>query len=112
MKIVKKMINRYSKYVDKNEKIIINEFCEKIKKHKIGDLTLDEYSRFKFWKIETDEHLRDFFQAFKDDTKDKEIDYETFCEFTWNTVEDYIDEVPEDVKTVLQGLKDNTGAEA
>ena len=112
MKIVNKLIDKYISFVDKNETKIVNDFCKKIKESRVGDLTLDEYSRFRFWMVESKPHLKTFFKVFKKDTRDAELDFEKFCEFTWMTMDEYIDEVPKEIKDVMEGLKNGTGAEA
>ena len=50
-----KVTEIYANFVDDNQDSIINDFCNKIKEHLIGDLTLDEYSRFMFWKNYSEE---------------------------------------------------------
>ena len=47
--IMQGMISDYSKYVDINSDEIVNDFCDKIREQKIGDLDLNTYSCFRFW---------------------------------------------------------------
>ena len=52
MELYKKLNKKYNKYVDKNRNVLINDFCKEIRELEIGNLTLDEYTRFSFWKQE------------------------------------------------------------
>ena len=54
MGIAEKMSKRYEIYMNDNEERIVDDFCKEIKKERVSDLTLDEYSRFRFWKKEKD----------------------------------------------------------
>ena len=55
----------YSEFVGKNEKQIIDDFCDKVKNELLGNLTLDEYSRFRFWKHQVSKSLNTFYSQFK-----------------------------------------------
>ena len=96
-----KMFELYAKFIGKNEKKIIDDFCKKIKRELIGDLTLDEYSRFRFWKNHSNKYLRTFYKVFKEDTKG-EMPYDIFCELMWNTLDDAL---PEDLQEILDSVK-------
>ena len=103
-KEMKRLAEGYSKYIDKNEDEIVNDFCDKIREQKIGNLDLDTYSQFRFWKSETTDHLKDFYEDFKEDTKDDKIPFDDFCEFVWLQMEDFIDEMPDDVSSLFKEL--------
>ena len=101
---MEKLAKGYSKYIEKNEDNIINDFCDKIREQKIGDLDLDTYSQFRFWKSETADHLKDFYKDFKKETRDDKIPFDEFCEFVWLQMEDFIDEMPDDVSSLFKEL--------
>ena len=103
-KEMEKLAKGYSKYIEKNEDNIINDFCDKIREQKIGDLDLDTYSQFRFWKRETSDHLKNFYKDFKEETKDGKISFDDFCEFIWLQMEDFIDEMPDDVSSLFKEL--------
>ena len=65
------MISDYSKYVDVNSDEIVNDFCDKIKEHKIVDLDLNTYSCFRFWKHVVHDSLKSFYKDFKKENSDK-----------------------------------------
>ena len=96
-----RMFELYSEFVGKNEKEIIDDFCSKIKKEMIGDLTLDEYSRFRFWKNHSGDHLKGFYETFKVETK-SDMPYNIFCELMWNTLDDAL---PEDLQEIVNSIK-------
>ena len=95
-----KMFKLWSNFMEKNEKKIINDFCSKIKNEIIGDLTLDEYSQFRFWRYHSSEQLKPFYKTFKKETKSN-IPYTIFCELLWNSLDGII----------LEGLEDMDNAE-
>ena len=101
---IEKLAKGYSKYIDKNEDEIVNDFCDKIREQKIGNLNLNTYSQFRYWKSETSDHLKDFYEDFKEDTKDDKISFDDFCEFVWLQMEDFIDEMPDDVSKLFKEL--------
>ena len=101
---MKKLAEGYSKYIDKNQDEIIKDFCRKIKRQKIGDLDLDTYSQFRFWKSETSSNLKDFYKDFKEETKDGKISFDDFCEFVWLQMESFMDEMPDDVSKLFKEL--------
>ena len=103
-KEIEKMTKGYSKYIYKNEDEIIDDFCNKIREQKIGNLDLDTYSQFRFWKSETSDHLKDFYKDFKEETKDDKISFDNFCEFVWLQMEDFMDELPNDVSKLFKEL--------
>ena len=94
----------YSKYIYKNQDKIIDDFCNKIREQKIGNLDLDTYSQFRFWKSETLDRLKGFYKEFKKETKDDEIPFDDFCEFVWLQMEDFMDEIPDDVSKLFKTL--------
>ena len=96
-----KMFEAYAKYVGDNEKEIVDDFCSKIKKDLVGDLTLDEYSRFRFWTNHTEDELRHFHRRFKDETKDN-MPYNIFCELMWHSLDDI---APDGLKDVIDSIK-------
>ena len=108
-KAIKGLTKGYSKFIYKNEDKLINDFCNKIREQRIGNLDLDTYSLFRFWKSETTDHLKDFYKDFKEETKDGKISFDDFCEFVWLQMEDFIDEMPDDVSSLFRELnsKDN-----
>ena len=116
MQLRKKINKRYDKYVDKNRGRLINDFCREIKKEEIGNLTLDEYSKFRFWKHDQEDTLKGFYGNFKEDTKDSEIDFDEFCKFTWTYMDEvdgmYGSDLPDEIEAIIRGLKDDSVAEA
>ena len=102
------MFELYAEFIGKNEKKIIDDFCVKIKKELIGDLTLDEYSRFRFWKDYTSESLKKFHKKYKKDTK-KDVSYDIFCELMWESLDNML---PEEIKKMLNVIKGVQIAEA
>ena len=96
-----KMFESYSKYVGENEKKIIDDFCNKVKNEMIGDLTLDEYSRFRFWKYTTDKELNFFHDKFTKDM-DCDMNFDSFCDLLWNALEN----VPDWMSHVMDNIKD------
>tara|TARA_Y100000310_G_C20418067_1_gene685312 strand:- start:195 stop:536 length:342 start_codon:yes stop_codon:yes gene_type:complete len=113
MQIRKNIRKRYDKYVDRNREKIINDFCEEIKKEEVGDLTLDEYSKFRFWKYDQEGTLKTFYKDFKNKTKDDELDFYEFCSFIWAYM-DGIDDggLPDEIEAIIKGLKYDRRAEA
>ena len=108
MKGLKREMNKlskgYSRYIGENQDEIIDDFCKKIKEQKIGNLDLDTYSLFRFWKRETLDNLKSFYEDFKEDTKDKTIPFDDFCEFVWLQMENFMDELPDDVSKLFTEL--------
>ena len=96
-----KMFELYSKFIGENEEVIIDDFCDKIKKELIGDLTLDEYSRFRFWKDHSSKHLKTFYKTFKGETK-SDMPYNIFCELMWNTLDEAL---PEELQEIVNSIK-------
>ena len=94
----------YSKFIYKNQENLINDFCNKIKEQKIGNLDLDTYSQFRYWKSETSDRLKSFYEEFKKETKDGEIPFDDFCEFVWLQMEDCMDEMPDDISKLFKEL--------
>ena len=103
-KAIEGLAKGYSKFIYKNQDKIIDDFCDKIREQKIGNLDLDTYSQFRYWKSETSDHLKDFYEDFKEDTKDDKISFDDFCEFVWLQMEDFIDEMPDDVSRLFKTL--------
>ena len=103
-KKMEKLAKGYSKYIYKNEDQLIDDFCNKIKEQKIGNLDLDTYSQFRYWKSESLDRLKSFHEEFKDETKDSEIHFDDFCEFVWLQMEDFMDEMPDDVSKLFREL--------
>ena len=104
---IEKLAKGYSKYIDKNEDEIVNDFCDKIREQKIGNLDLDTYSQFRYWKSETLDRLKSFHEEFKQETKDGEIHFDDFCEFVWLQMEDFMDEMPDDISKLFRELNSN-----
>ena len=103
-KAIEGLAKGYSKFIYKNQDKIIDDFCDKIKEQKIGNLDLDTYSQFRYWKSETSDRLRSFHEEFKQETKDDEIHFDDFCEFVWLQMEDCIDEMPDDISKLFKAL--------
>ena len=103
-----RMFELYSEFVGKNEKEIIDDFCSKVKRETIGDLTLDEYSRFRFWEDHLSDELKSFYKVFKDETK-SDVSYNTFCELMWNTLDSSL---PENLQEMMDSIKTLTIGEA
>ena len=82
-----KMFEDFSEFMGENENKIVDDFCDKIKKDKIGNLTLDEYLRFRFWKSHTSKEITFFHSKFVEDTKTN-MSFDSFCELLWNTLDD------------------------
>ena len=97
----------YSKYIHKNQDEIVNDFCDKIKEQKIGNLDLETYSQFRYWKSETSDRLKSFYKEFKQETKDGEILFDDFCEFVWLQMEDFMDEMPDDISKLFREINSN-----
>ena len=106
-KEIESLTKGYYKFINKNEEKIINDFCDKIKEQKIGDLDLDTYSKFRYWKSESMDRLKVFYKEFKQETRDDKIHFDDFCEFAWLQIEDFIDEVPDEVSELFKGLNSN-----
>ena len=106
-KAIEGLAKGYSKFIYKNQDKIIDDFCDKIREQKIGNLNLNTYSQFRYWKSETSDHLKDFYEDFKEDTKDDKISFDDFCEFVWLQMEDFIDEMPGDVSKLFRELNSN-----
>ena len=106
---MKKLAEGYYKYIDKNQDEIIKDFCRKIKRQKIGDLDLDTYSQFRFWKSETADHLKDFYKDFKEETKDDKIPFDDFCEFVWIQMESFMHEMPDDISRLFKEIHSGDG---
>ena len=106
-KAIKGLTKGYSKFIYKNEDKLINDFCNKIREQKIGNLDLDTYSLFRFWKNETSDRLKSFYKEFKKETKDGEIPFDDFCEFVWLQMEDFMDEMPDDISKLFRELNSN-----
>lgn len=97
----------YSRYIDKNQDEIVKDFCKKIKQQKIGNLDLNTYSQFRYWKSEASDRLKSFHEEFKQETKDDKIHFDDFCEFVWLQMEDFMDEIPDDVSSLFKELNSN-----
>ena len=106
-KAIEGLAKGYSKFIYKNQDKIIDDFCDKIKEQKIGNLDLDTYSQFRYWKSETSDRLRSFHEEFKQETKDDEIHFDDFCEFVWLQMEDCMDEMPDDISKLFKELNSN-----
>ena len=106
-KVIDGLEKGYSKFIHKNQDEIIFDFCAKITVQKIGNLDLDTYSQFRYWKSETLDRLKSFHEEFKDETKDSEIHFDDFCEFVWLQMEDFMDEMPDDISKLFKELNSN-----
>ena len=95
------MFELYAEFVSENEQKIIDDFCSKVRNEMVGDLTLDEYSRFRFWKNHSAKHLNTFYKKFKEEAK-SDIPYDIFCELMWNTLDEAL---PEGLKEVVDSIK-------
>ena len=104
-----KMFELYAEFIGKNEEEIIDDFCLKLKEELIGDLTIDEYSRFRFWKHFTSKELKLLYKDFKNGTNDEYFNYEKFCELLWNKMDDTM---PEEIKDIAHSIKFNNIGEA
>ena len=100
----KEMFELYSEYIGKNEEGIIEDFCNKVKNELIGDLTLNEYSRFRFWKHSLGKELSSLFLKYlKDNGVDKvPMQYDVFCEMMWN---DLNSEDTKDLTSMITQMK-------
>ena len=107
MGIAEKMSKRYEIYMNNNEDMIVDDFCKEIKKERVSDLTLEEYSQFRFWKEETSEELKSFYKRFKKDTRDEAITFEKFCRFTWINMDKIEHGLPDELKSMVGGLLNN-----
>jgi len=96
-----KMFELYAKFIGKNEKKIIDDFCDKVRNEMVGDLTLDEYSRFRFWKNHSASHLRTFYKKFKKEAC-SDITFHTFCELMWSTLDEAM---PDDLQEIMDSVK-------
>ena len=108
-KAIEGLTKGYSKFIYKNQDEIINDFCDKIREQKIGNLDLDTYSQFRYRKNETSGRLKSFYKEFKKETKDGEISFDDFCEFVWLQMEDFMDEMPDDVSKLFKTLNSKDG---
>ena len=115
MKLFKDLQKEYDSYCNKNEKKIVDEFVREIRKWKVSDLTLAEFSRFLFWKSYQSIYLKKLYKDFKVEVDNTDLDYNAFCKATWI----YIDKVSGDkdvdfdkARDVLLGLKDGIEGEA
>ena len=113
MQLIKELNKKYNKYVDKNRDKLLNDFCKEIKELEIGNLTLGEYTKFRFWKEDQVDSLTDYYKQFQNDTKDYALDFDSFCKVTWQYMEDAdIDILPKEVRMILDGLRNEGSAEA
>ena len=109
--------DQYSNYVDGHKTEIIDDFCKLIKEEEIGDLTLSEFSKYKFWKYDQEDTLKKFYIKFRRETK-SDLDYDTFCGWTWQHLDSMFDDedVPKELKTLLEQINmlsiNDGGAEA
>ena len=103
-KVIDSLAKGYSKFIYNNQDEIIFDFCAKITAQKIGNLDLDTYSQFRYWKSETSDRLRSFHEEFKQETKNGEIHFDDFCEFVWLQMEDFMDEMPDDISKLFREL--------
>ena len=95
----------YSKFVGENEQNIIDDFCLKVKNELIGDLTLDEYSRFRFWKHHLSKEIDFFYEKFKKETRVMSVSYDDFCEFMWKDIENQDEnDFPEEFKSMMENI--------
>ena len=109
-KEIEKLTKGYSKYIYRYEDEIISDFCDKIREQKIGDLDLDTYSLYRFWKMETLESLKDFYKVFKKDTGNDDIPFDDFCEFIWLKMDDFMGDMPDNISLELfKGLNVKDG---
>ena len=92
LKNVNETFELYSEFVGKNETQIIDDFCDKVRNELDADLTLNEYSKFRFWKHHVSKALNSFYKKFKKDTGASDTTYDDFCEFMWKDLEENIDE--------------------
>lgn len=97
-----KLQKGFNEFVDKNEDEIIKEFCNKIMTERIGDLNLNEYSHFKFWKNQVLDFLKDFYKEFLKDTnqEEKDLNFDMFCEATWLTLDEESDDVLKELSKI------------
>ena len=82
----------YSEFMGNNEEQIINDFCDKVRNELEADLTLAEYSKFRFWKYHVRKALGVFYDKFKKDTGALDTTYDEFCEFMWKDLDENLDE--------------------
>jgi len=100
----------YSDFISKNEKRLIDDFCDKIKEEKVGDLNLEDYTRYIYWKKISEKDLNNFFAEFKKNTKDYDIPYGKFCEFIWSELVVSGEDLPpnlKEVKRILDNSRNN-----
>lgn len=103
-----KLFNKYSEYIDANKDEIVDDFCDKIKKEELGDLTLDEYSRFRFWKWFSEDKIRSFYLDYKQSVGEDHFEYDKFCEMLWLSMSK---DLP-DFESVMNSIQNNNIGEA
>ena len=100
----------YSEFIGNNEEQIINDFCDKVRNELEADLTLAEYSKFRFWKHHTKNALELFYKKFKKDTR-SDTTYDEFCEFMWKDLDENLhdDDIPKELKELVTDLHHEIG---
>ncbi len=104
---IEEAIKRAEEFADTNREAIVNDFCKLIKDRQIGDLSLNQYTMFVFWKHEAKNELRDFYKLFLKDTKTKDVDYEEFCEMMWHWLDEDIEDIPKEIGDIKDFLEEN-----
>lgn len=100
-------IERAEEFADKNKETIVNDFCKLIQDRHIGDLNLNQYTMFVFWKHEAKNELRDFYKKFLKDTKADDVNYEEFCEMMWHWIDEDIKDIPKEIEDIKDFLEEN-----
>ena len=99
-----KMFELYAKFIGENESAIVDDFCNKIKEEMDGALTLDEYSRFRFWKNHVNKELIEFYSRFRGETK-TDMPFDSFCELMWKTMGDIMPEDSGELMEMMNSVK-------
>ena len=101
---IKKLNKKFNKYVDRNRIKLIDDFCKEIKDGEIGNLTLDEYSSFRFWQFDQKNSLNKFYAKFQKETKEKSLGFDMFCRWVWIHLDEEGYDFPDNIKMSLDEL--------
>lgn len=104
---IEEAMKRAEEFAGSNKETIINDFCKLIKDRQIGDLSLNQYTMFVFWKHESKNELRDFYKRFLKDTKAEDVDYEEFCEMIWHWLGEEVEDIPKELGDIKDFLEEN-----
>ena len=96
-----KMFNDFIRFIDGDKDEIIKDFCDKIVKEEIGDLSLNEYVRFRFWKHSMNNELRNFYKSYILETNDIGS-FDVFCEMSWLCLDQIVNDGNEILKEMAE----------